>query len=521
MIKPDKIEEVIKEITDSIKSQTDIATLGMSGGADSTLVAILCTLALGRRNVYGYGMPFNELDKNTFNSTSKDIAKSLNINYEEISINAPAGMTKLLLEKHHPELSPLNLGNLRSRMRMVFLYTLNTDLGEVHKKRARVIGTSNKSESFIGYDTKYGDSGVDMFPIDNLFKSEVYQLLDYFVEKGVITEDMVDRDPSAGLWDGQTDEEELGYSYDEMEYPIKFCLLNYDQMDTILENDVSEVVRFVWERHKANKHKQEPVFTTQINTDMLCNYKLRSHNDSVVYPDNSFLKNNKEESFRIVGKVDTIKHEKVSSVYLIEFCDKYKYRMCAHSDALLKGAVKNPYTPSLYGVGFMGNGPFKSVCISGKHSKEYRLFKNMMDRSYGEDYHERNPTYKDCSVAERWHNFQNFCEDIQYLEGYNSWVLDRSTYELDKDIKVKGNKVYSKDTCMFVTRGKNNKSGNKSHPKPLTGLTYIATRLEDEYTEEFTNQADFADKYNLQRSKVNCCIKGNRKTHKGWRFQIK
>jgi hypothetical protein len=172
----------------------------------------------------------------------------------------------------------------------------------------------------------------------------------------------------------------------------------------------------------------------------------------------------------------------------------------------------------------MGDGDYEASDGNGKHTRNYTLFKGMMARSYNKDYQERNPSYIGYSIEESWHCFQNFCEDIPFLEGYDKWLVMQGegpdSYELDKDIKVKGNKVYSKDTCMFVSRRENNKSGNKTHPKRLTRLTYKATRLEDGHTEIFTNQAEFADKYKLQRAKVNCCIKGTRKTHKGWKFEI-
>lgn len=264
MIKEDKIEEVIKEITDDIKNRTDIATLGMSGGADSTLVAILCTLALGKENVYGYGMPFNQLDADTFNSKSESIARKLGVNYSSVSIRLSVQETlkSITTSKKGESLSEVNRGNLRSRMRMVYLYTLNTQIGEIANRRSRVIGTGNKSEDYIGYDTKGGDALADFFPIGRLFKSEVYQLLDYFAGKGIITKDMIERTPSAGLWDGQTDEDELGYTYNEMEHSVRFCEANYDNMDNII---LDEITSFVWNRHKVNKHKHEGPEVTQLN----------------------------------------------------------------------------------------------------------------------------------------------------------------------------------------------------------------------------------------------------------------
>jgi NAD+ synthase len=112
------------------------------------------------------------------------------------------------------------------------------------------VGTGNKSEDYIGYDTKGGDALADVFPIGELFKSEVFQLLDYYRDRGVITEDMIDREPSAGLWEGQKDTDELEYTYDEMEPAI--LRAEHGELDHSLAVD-----EYVWNRHLENKHKHE------------------------------------------------------------------------------------------------------------------------------------------------------------------------------------------------------------------------------------------------------------------------
>lgn len=149
---------------------------------------------------------------------------------------------------------------------MVFLYSYCCGIGEANEgKRARVVGTGNLSEDYIGYDTKFGDAGADFFPIGHLYKKEVYSLLDHFKEIGMIDEEHIDRIPSAGLWEGQTDEAELGYSYDEMAPAIDLCRrltkTGLDPLDPqfVYDDDpkMGELVKFVWKRHLANKHKHE------------------------------------------------------------------------------------------------------------------------------------------------------------------------------------------------------------------------------------------------------------------------
>jgi len=261
------IENLIKKITDEIKTFTDFAVVGLSGGVDSLCVATLSMLALGKENVLAVHMPHNEMDLYDdlkFNGNSMRIAKKLDINSVHIPIGAISETLNVFVEKAiQGPLSQVNEGNSRSRTRMCILYALAHQMGD-QGKRARVMGTGNMSEDFIGYDTKGGDALADIFPIGELFKSEVYQLADYFVEKGYIDADMIDRKPSAGLWDGQTDEEELGYSYNQMEPIIKVYLNDKDRLyDKELMTEKSSILsktelgEFVLNRHLNNKHKHE------------------------------------------------------------------------------------------------------------------------------------------------------------------------------------------------------------------------------------------------------------------------
>ena len=252
------VVSLVEKVTNEIKNFTDIAIVGMSGGADSTLVSILCRLALGKENVYGIHMPYGSIDHEKFNANSVKIADMLGVKQITFDIgeamDAFADNIEVSLRIDNCGLSQLNEGNARSRMRMMALYTINQQISESRKGRCRVMGTGNLSEDFIGYDTKGGDALADIFPIGQLFKSE------YFVEQGFITSDMIDRNPSAGLWDGQTDEGELGYTYNEMEPAVAFCIKNYDIMEAhIMSNSVqlTPLIRFVWDRHIANKHKHE------------------------------------------------------------------------------------------------------------------------------------------------------------------------------------------------------------------------------------------------------------------------
>lgn len=111
-----------------------------------------------------------------------------------------------------------------------------------------------------------------------------------------------------------------------------------------------------------------------------------------------------------------------------------------------KGKIKNPYFPSLFGVGFIGKGRFKTRDENGKPTKCYATWRNMLQRCYDPKFHEKYPTYKGCRVCKEWWNFQVFAE-WYYSHFYE---LENKMMSLDKDIIKKGNKVYSPNTCVFV-----------------------------------------------------------------------
>jgi len=244
----------VSYITEQIRKQTDIAVIGISGGADSSLTSILCAKALGNQAVYGISMPYNDTDVKTFNARSARLAQTIGIRHLVRPIGSVTdAINQQVCIDSGEEPTDLNRGNARSRARMCILYGIAHHLsGRCSDQRIRVVGTGNLSEDFIGYDTKGGDALADFFPIGELFKSEVYQLLEFFRDRNIITEDLIDRTPSAGLEDRQTDERDLGFTYHQMEKGIRFCRDNYDGMPRL---KLDKVTGFVWQRHLANRHK--------------------------------------------------------------------------------------------------------------------------------------------------------------------------------------------------------------------------------------------------------------------------
>ena len=131
-----------------------------------------------------------------------------------------------------------------------------------------------------------------------------------------------------------------------------------------------------------------------------------------------------------------------------------------------KGQIKNPYDKTIYNVGYIGEGYYKLIT----HKNIYKHWSSMIRRCYSEIYHKKEPTYKDCSVCEEWHNFQNFGK--WFDENY--YTIENETMCLDKDILHKGNKIYSPETCVFVPQRINSLflKRNKSRGKYPIGTTY-------------------------------------------------
>lgn len=134
-----------------------------------------------------------------------------------------------------------------------------------------------------------------------------------------------------------------------------------------------------------------------------------------------------------------------------------------------KGAITCPYEPRTYGVGYIGEGRY-NTSIDGKNTKCYKTWNGMLKRCYDPKYIQNHPTYEGCHVHESWHNFQNFAGWFEK----NYYKIEGETMALDKDILIKGNKIYSPDTCIFVSQRINSlfiKRDNDRGNFPL-GVTY-------------------------------------------------
>ncbi|MFA4934118.1 MAG: NAD+ synthase [Candidatus Omnitrophota bacterium] len=209
--------------------------MGLSGGIDSAVVAALCKAAVGKNNLLVLFMPCNSHAEDL--KDAKLVAKVLGLKSKLIDLSGLYNNFLRIL----PKAGGLARGNLKPRLRMSTLYYFANKLNYL------VCGTGNKSELLVGYFTKYGDGGVDILPIADLFKRQVCKLAQ---ELG-IPQNIIVKPPTAGLWQGQTDEGEMGITYNELDNILdNFCNKNKQAAGKI---KVDKIMRM----HKKSEHKRK------------------------------------------------------------------------------------------------------------------------------------------------------------------------------------------------------------------------------------------------------------------------
>ena len=239
----DGIHSFIKQKVDEANAEGVV--IGLSGGLDSVVVTKLCSDCLGPEKVLVLIMP----ETTTLEEDIKDalgFASSLGVDYRVIDITE-------LVESFTSLLSPMNLdskavGNIKARCRMILLY-IHANLGS-----RIVMGTSNKSELLTGYFTKFGDGGADFSLIGDLYKTQIIEL----ARAMDIPENIIGKPPSAGLAQDQTDENELGITYNDLDAILLGIELKLDSKEIakrtgIKENEVARIQDMV---HK-NVHKRK------------------------------------------------------------------------------------------------------------------------------------------------------------------------------------------------------------------------------------------------------------------------
>jgi NAD+ synthase len=222
------------------------AICGLSGGIDSAVVAVLAKEALGD-NFKAILLPSQHSSSHSI-TDALSLCKKFDIKNETISI-AP------LLEAY-PINNNLRKGNFSARMRMAILYD------QASKLNAMVIGTSNKSELLLGYGTIFGDLASAFNPIGDLYKSEIFKFAKFLG----VNEEIISKPPSADLWEGQSDEDELGYSYDKIDAVLsKFVDERWTKEELLGEFD-KNLVEMVLKKIYQNQFKRKMPLIAKIKS---------------------------------------------------------------------------------------------------------------------------------------------------------------------------------------------------------------------------------------------------------------
>ncbi len=214
--------------------------LGLSGGIDSAVVAVLAKKAFDDR-LLCVMMPSHYSSSSSVDDAMELVLK-FKLNYEIVQIEE---LLKVYDENENS--NNLRVGNFSARMRMAILFDISA------RERSLVLGTSNKSELMLGYGTLFGDLASAINPIGDLYKSEIFEFAAYLG----VNESIIDKPPSADLWEGQSDEEDLGYTYAKIDSALREYVENRLSRDEMIEIGFeSELVDLLLTRIYQNQFKR-------------------------------------------------------------------------------------------------------------------------------------------------------------------------------------------------------------------------------------------------------------------------
>lgn len=227
------------------------AVIGVSGGLDSAVSAALATKAFGPKNVLGVFMPYRSSSPESLRLAQK-LAKQLRIRTEKIEITPMAEG----FFQQAGKMDRLRQGNVMARSRMIVLYDRSA------KENALVVGTSNKTEQLLGYGTLFGDMASALNPLGDLYKTQVFELARHLK----VPKEIIARKPTPDLWEGQTSEGELGFSYAEVDKLLYYLVdRHYNEEELVEKGFRREFVRKISARVRANQYKRRPPIIAKLS----------------------------------------------------------------------------------------------------------------------------------------------------------------------------------------------------------------------------------------------------------------
>ena len=218
--------------------------VNISGGVDSAVTAALALQAVGPQNLFLATMPYGELGTQGVHHVML-LVEALQIPQEQcLRIDIKRSVDAIVEQTVAPD--RVRLGNIMARVRMIYLFDLAKRLG------ALVCGTENRTEHYLGYFTRFGDSASDLEPIRSLYKTQVWEL----ARALSIPQPIIEQAPTAGLWEAQTDEDELGFSYQDADRVLSHSFDEHLTVDEIAAKGVPrEIVERILERVASNDFK--------------------------------------------------------------------------------------------------------------------------------------------------------------------------------------------------------------------------------------------------------------------------
>ncbi len=218
------------------------AVVALSGGVDSSTSAALAVRAIGKENVYPLLLPYGNLN---LTHDAEQVIEHLGIpKANVVNIDIQSLVDPIIAMD--PTMDTIRRGNVMARARMILLYD------QAKKRNALVVGTENKTEHLLGYFTRFGDEASDIEPLRNLYKTEVYTLARFLQ----LPESILLKAPTAGLWEGQTDEGEFGFTYQEADAILEMIVDEKKTIDEVVAKGYDQTtVGKVIERMKKNDFK--------------------------------------------------------------------------------------------------------------------------------------------------------------------------------------------------------------------------------------------------------------------------